>query len=194
VVRSCILDHKKTKDYAGHVQHKQRKEGLNIVALVSRGFWATFTLVDSTGKKTTKEYHLRSANIATAVTNAVSIRDRLSIVSTAKIENYQVEQRFAEDAFTLPASGFMEEYAAISAPIAGQPGKRGSINVPSPHGLMFQSTVGSRRNDVDFGWTYTDLYLKMFDQPNGFCYVSDGEIIALNDLRGERRRRKTMKK
>lgn len=162
------------------------------MAFVVERYEAKFTLVDSKGKRTTRSFQMNSASISVAETQAISIRDRLGIVSNCAIESYYVGKVFTNNAFALPASADIENQLTISAPILGNAKKRADISIPAPDISNFQSTSGEGRNKPNFAATYLDLFLTMFTTGQQ-CLIADGENIVKSDLKGKRIHKSTNK-
>lgn len=162
------------------------------MALVVQRYETKVTLVDSKGKRTTRTFQMNSANIQTAETQALSIVQRLGIVSRCAIEQYWVGKVFTNNAFALPTNADIENQLTISAPILGNAKKRADISIPAPDVSNFQSPSGEGYNKPNFAATYLDLFLTMFTTGQQ-CLIADGENIVKTDLKGKRIHKTTNK-
>jgi len=132
-----------------------------------------------------RTYQINATNITNADVAALSIVQRLGIVSTAIIQSYSVSKIYAENAFALPASADLQNQLVISAGIAGKPNKRANLSIPAPHALNFLGTSGDSANKPNFGWTWLDTFLALFTTGSN-CMVSDGEFIDKANVTGKR--------
>jgi hypothetical protein len=160
------------------------------MALASVGFFATITLADSGGNKSTLRYELVAADIETAETDTATIITRLNAVTDGVIVGYTVGEAFEENATFLAAEGVqVENVAMLSARISNAKEKYAQLRIPAPTIGIFQQTTGSKSNVVDN--TDADLltYLSTF-VTGGLATVSDGEILlnpsAAGNLSGKR--------
>lgn len=162
------------------------------MAFVVLRYETKVTLVDSKGKRTTRSFQMNSANIQTAETQALSIIQRLGIISKCAIESYYVGKVFTNNTFSLPVGADVENQLTISAPIFGNAKKRADISIPAPDASNFQSPTGLSYNKPKFDATYLDLFLTMFTTGQQ-CLIGDGENIVKTDLKGRRIHKSTNK-
>jgi hypothetical protein len=160
------------------------------MALASTGFFATITLADSGGNKSTLRYNLVAEDIETAETDTGTIITRLNAITDGVIVGYNVGESFEENATFLAAEGVqVENVAMLSARISNAKEKYAQLRIPAPSIGIFQQTTGSKSNVVDN--TDADLltYLSTF-VTDGLATLSDGEILlnpsAAGNLSGKR--------
>lgn len=164
------------------------------MAFDSGRFVSTVTLVDSAGRKVTREFpHAETTYAACLVTLQNAIVPRLAAITKMKISHYQLAFVVLEQSLTLPSNAVAEDQLLISAPILGKANKRGYLRIPAPTNACFMSTTGQGYNQANFGYSLLDLYLTLFGNL-GYCYISDREFIQKVDMRGERVSRTTIRK
>lgn len=147
------------------------------MALVDIGYSGFVNVLDQEGSKSTLEYALTSADVATALTDMGTIVSRLNAVTDGVVSGYGVRQAFAEDALTLPAGAEIEKRAIISARITGAaPPKYANIMIPAPSQGIMVSATGPGAKIVDVNDADIIAYLSTFEA-SGLATVSDGETI-----------------
>ena len=159
------------------------------MAFVLQKFAANFVFVDTSGRKVNRKYDLNTTDPNTAFNSMNSLRDRISSLTTAKIQSYQLERIFVDNAFTLPVSADHRGQLVFSMLIEGEGGARGKISVPSPAAGVFLATTGEGRNQVNFANSAVDIFLKAFGTGawgTALARISDGQLVLLDDAKGWR--------
>lgn len=147
------------------------------MAIVSKGRFLTVTLQDSGLSKTTKEWELRGATMADAVTNANAFIALLLAVTEANLLSYNISERFYEAAPSIPSSGQVEDLAIISIRTSG--GNGATLEIPAPIPTMFDALTGDGQNNVDITNVPLGDYYAAFLATGGKVFVSDGEDATL---------------
>lgn len=148
------------------------------------GFFLTVTTRDNGNNRSTLEYALRSADFATAQTDAATILGALGGVSGMAVQSTSLSLREFEDAFAFPASGVEAEIKArISFSLAGQPNTE-TLDIPAPVAAIFVATSGDSANTVDILDAAVASYMDLF-KSTGVAFISDGEDLD-QALRGRR--------
>lgn len=158
------------------------------MAIISKGFFLTVTLQDSGLSKTTKEWELRGATLADAVTNANGFLALLNPVTDANVVSYNISQRFVEDAPSIPSSGQVESLAIVSVRTSG--GNGATIEVPAPVDLLFDALTGDGQNNVNTAYQPLVDYYGAYLAVGGKVFVSDGESATLL-VKGQRGTKKS---
>lgn len=160
------------------------------MALVEDGFELVVQLADNGGKPYgQKTYDLVDDDPTTVAAVATSILGKLTAVTDSVVAGYSINQKFINDALTLPASGVQNEnQAIITATIVGQPNKSASVTIPGAKIAIFTNTSGKGANIVNMGNTALQTYLGIFDPTGGNeAFISDGEQIVALSGSGKRR-------
>jgi len=148
------------------------------MAIVSRGFATSITLVDSGGNATSLEIKLTSADAATAATDAAVVRVALLAITDSVISRYSVSEVFEEDALTLPADAENETKLSLTCRIYGAGDKKGNLRVPAPKIAAFSGTSGSAKNVVNYSSAIVGGWLNIFRNSTGVASFNDGEFVA----------------
>jgi len=145
------------------------------MALVSDGFKASVTLVDTGGNKSVLQYDLTAATNAQALTDTAAILAALDAVTEAKVERYEVREVFIEDAFAYPADASNWVKASITVNLETA-GKRANITIPAPEDGIFNATTGPGHDIVKADAAVLLTYIGLF-QSGGEATISDGEVV-----------------
>lgn len=151
------------------------------MSLDSTGFSLTFTLVDNDGNETNKLFELQSADYAAALVATSTIITALLNVTDGKISGYQIAQRFAESALTLPTVLTpASEVVSVTARKAGVGNKKANYAIPMPkEAIMSGNSLIVTNAAVQ---AFNDLFIA-----GNQAYISDGENLADADpLSGKR--------
>jgi hypothetical protein len=154
------------------------------MAFVSDGFHSTVTLKDQGGNASTLSYEF-SANVLTladAVIAQVAMNSLIENVTRSNIVNYSVCERFADDAFILPADAQNEDKASVSFTKSGYGG--GNLKIPAPIDAMFQGTSGAPNNQVDLTNAFLVAYTDNFKSGGNYTVSSGESLVQLT--RGKR--------
>lgn len=147
------------------------------MALVDSGYRAQFTLVDNGGKKTTKTYQLRAADMATAVTDAAAILLALNAVTNSVVSTYNIANVFKEAALSFPAEGIRNaDKMSLSVELETEGGKLANLRVPAPVIGCFIDATGPGANIVNTAASIVTDYCDLF-KTGAEAFISDGEDL-----------------
>jgi len=166
------------------------------MTLVQRNWFLNIEAVDTGGNTTNRRFDLRatdtSGDASDVFTDVATIVAAFIAASDAVIKKYSVGVDYTENALTLPASAEVENNAQISAKLEGFPNKSAVFEIPAPKDTLFQQSTGPGYNQVDFADTAVANYVNLF-KSTGVAYISDGESIVSQDIRGKRVHHKSTK-
>lgn len=154
--------------------------------------------IDTGGNTTTRDFELIAAEDAGDITDintaVATIVAAFIAASDSVVKSTSIILKKVENALTLPASAEVENNAQINAKISGKPNKSAVFEIPAPKATLFQQTTGPGYNQVDFADTAVANYVNLFKvDPTGVAYISDGESITAQDIRGKRVHHKSTK-
>lgn len=168
------------------------------MALVSQGWFVTFSFVDNGNNVVTRRYKSRKAAFADVQTDVAAAIPLIQAVTDAVISGYLICEQFAEDNLTFPAAGIENEnQALINVQLAGGV-KKATLNIPAPKIDIFQSVAGPGANIVDIVDSDVINFFQMFSNtgsatpPDDAFFISDGEIADIL-LKGKRISRKSLR-
>jgi len=145
--------------------------------------------IDQGGNTTSRTFQLVSTDTADDIsavrTDASAVLAAFAAASDAKLKAYRLTAVYVEDSLTLPTAAQVENNLQISAKIAGHPNKSARIEIPAPKETLFQQTTGPGNNLADFADPLLAAVVNLF-KTTGNAYVSDGESITDQDIRGKR--------
>ena len=144
--------------------------------IVSSGWIATFSLVDTGGNTATKLYNLQAADYAAALVDVAAVEAALDPITTATIKGYNLTEKFLDDAFTYPTLAEVENQAEIVVRLASV-NKFDTIYIPAPIASIFVGATGEQFNTVDGTDPLVAAYLALFNA-GASAYLSDGETIT----------------
>lgn len=148
------------------------------MALVSGGFFLEVGLVDYGGNQTSKRYEMTAADYDTAITDLPIVMPALINMTDAVIASYSVQERYVEDALSLPATvNPVSVKAVMTAYINDAGDKKASFDVPSPKIGIFQTAIGAGADIVDAADAAVIAYVSLF-QTGGQLLISDGEVMG----------------
>jgi len=148
------------------------------MALVSNGFWLDVELVDYAGNQTSKRYKMTAADYDTAITDVAIVMPALINMTDAVISSYSVQERYLQDALSLPATVNPVSMKAVMTSFINDAGdKKVSYDVPSPRIGIFQAAIGSGADIVDSLDGAVIAYHELFEVGNQL-YISDGESMG----------------
>lgn len=167
------------------------------MAFVDQGWRLVLTFADSGGNTTTRTFFLTATDDAgdlSPVIDAVQVIVTAWTAATdAVIVSQQVTKVTVNDSVVLPAAGVqVENNAQISAKIDGIPNKSAVFEVPAPKIGMFQATTGPGSNVVQFSTAPTPALVNIF-KAGGEAYISDGESITDQGIKGKRVHHKSVR-
>jgi hypothetical protein len=169
-------------------KHRKTK-GKCIMAFVSDGFRLSVTLVDTGNDKSVKGYDLRAADMDEAIANAALFMTDLAAATLCAISGYSIAEVYTQDALTAPTSAGARNsmQAVITADIADNPLKHGTIVIPGPVADVFVAASGSNSDVVNAAHAVVTNLVDNF-KALGTVFVSDGEDIDVNpNIKGVRR-------
>lgn len=145
--------------------------------------------IDTGGNVTSRTFQLVNTDtgddISAVRTDASAVLAAFAAASDAKLKAYRLTAVYVEDALTLPTGAEVENNLQISAKIAGLPNKSAIIEIPAPKATLFQQTTGPGWNLADFADPLLAAVVNLF-KADGNAYVSDGEHITDQNIRGKR--------
>lgn len=148
------------------------------MALVSSGFWAEVTLVDYGGNETRKSYQMVAADYDTAIIDFAIVAPALINVTDAVISAYSIQERYVQDALSLPATvNPVSVKAVLTAYIDDAGNKKASFDIPAPKIGIFQNTIGAGADIVDTTDAAVLAYKGLFDTGEQLL-ISDGESLG----------------
>lgn len=164
---------------------------------MSQQHWELFTeWIDTGGNTTSRTFELVATDvgddISTVRADASTIITRMLAATDAKLKSYRLTAVYVEDALTLPAAAEVENNLQISAKVAGLPNKSARFEIPAPKPTLFQQTTGPGWNQADFADAALAAIVNTF-KADGIAYLSDGEHITDQDIRGKRVHHKSTK-
>lgn len=127
------------------------------------------TLKDAYNRKTTKEYGIEAADIATASTLSAAFVSDMAVISMARVLEYRVSD-VTDYTDTVDAGANVNEGLTFSLSIGGVANKSGYTKVPAPI-----KTVVNSDGTVDMTATAVSGFASHF--LSGFVLVSDGEVV-----------------
>lgn len=158
-------------------RHNFRERRIPKMAITSKGFVGSVTVIDNGANTSTLSYDLTAATVAAAVTDMGDIVARLVAVTDAVVKSYTVGEVFSEDALSLPASGVqVENQARISGKLSGFVDKFGRVMIPAPKPGIFVGSSGKTANVVDASDADLVAYLNTWIT-GGEATISDGEVL-----------------
>lgn len=151
------------------------------MALVSQGFKASVSVVDTSGSISTLRYDLRSLDFVAAQTDLNTIVLTLATITEGVIAQTFVGEQLAEDALVLPADAENAIKASLSLYLAGIGQKRANLKIPAPDESIFTAATGPGYNIVDGNNAAVLDYIALFQTTGGIANISDGETVRDND-------------
>lgn len=147
------------------------------MALVSVGYTLSVDLRDTSNSSTILRYELTSPDFATAQTDATAILTALQAITTSVVYSYNLCEKYAEDAFSLPASAENAVKAEVSARLSGVAAGNATFRVPSPVDSIFVGTTGAAYNQVDISNVDLIAYATIFETGQQ-ATISDGQTLG----------------
>lgn len=145
------------------------------MALVSQGFWLDVSLIDYGNNVTSKRYQMIAADYDTAITDIAIVMPALINMTDAVISAYSLQERYVQDALSLPTTVNPVSVKAVMTSYINDAGdKKASYDVPAPKIGIFQSPVGNGADLVDTADAFVLAYHALFAD-GAQLYFSDGE-------------------
>lgn len=167
------------------------------MAFIDKGWFLTVSMVDTGGNTTTREYQLVATDDAGDLTDVIAdvqtIMTALVAATDCVVTKQSLRKDSVEDSVTLPSGNVnVEENAQVSAKIFGTPNKSAVFEIPGPKSTMFLATTGENHNKVNFATGAMPAYVNLFID-GGQAYLSDGESITPQNIKGRRVHHKSTK-
>lgn len=148
------------------------------MAFVADSLFAVFAFADNSGKVVTRRYECQDTDPAAVAALMDDWATTIEGVTDAEIVSYSLEQRWIEDAVTLPAAGVQNEnQAIITSKIDGDPTESATVTIPAPKIGIFSAATGPGADVLDPSDTALGLFQALFLDGGAF-YVSDGEFMS----------------
>lgn len=167
------------------------------MAFIDKGWFLTLTFIDAGGNTTTRRLDLTANDDAGDLTEVIADVQTVVAAYVAATDAVLIKQTLSkdsvEDSVTLPTTSVnVEENLQVSAKIFGQPNKSTYFEIPAPKIGMFQATSGPGRNQANFATgplpAVVNLYLD-----DAELFISDGESITAQNIKGKRVHHKSTK-
>lgn len=167
------------------------------MAFVSQGWFLDTSWVDTGGNTTNRRFMLTAtdtAGDASAVIADVQTIVAAYVAATNAVLTKQVVGKITvEDSVTLPSGDVnVEENAQISAKIDGIPNKSAVFEIPAPKDTLFVAPTGPGHNVVDFADSLVAAVVNLY-KSGAQVYISDGEAITDQNIKGKRVHHKSTK-
>lgn len=167
------------------------------MAFVDQGWKLTLSLVDAGGNPTTREFPLvatdDAGDLAAVIADVQTIVDAYTLATDAIITKQTVSKDTVNDSVTLPTTSVnVEENLQVSAKIVGIPNKSAVFEIPAPKIGMFLATSGPNRNNANFASGPLPAIVNLY-KTGGQVYISDGEQITDQGIKGKRVHHKSTK-
>jgi hypothetical protein len=149
------------------------------------------TFVDSGGNATTRRVNLTATDdegdLAPVIADVQTIVAAYVAATDAVLVQQIVAQTNVEDSVVLPTSNVnVEDNAQITAKIFGTPNKSATIEIPAPKDADFQAATGPGHNLVKFDSPSPIVAIVNLYKNGAQAYVSDGEVITDQNIKGKR--------
>lgn len=160
------------------------------MAFIDSGWFLDTTWIDTGGNVTNRRFQLVATDTAGDITAVIA--DVQTIVaayiaaSDCVLTKQVVGKVSVEDSVTLPSGDVnVEENLQVSAKIFGTPNKSAVFEIPGPKNTLFLAPTGEGHNKADFADTALANVVNLYK--NGAqVYISDGESITDQNIRGKR--------
>lgn len=167
------------------------------MAFVSQGWFLDTTWIDTGGNITTRRFMLTATDTAgdiTAVIDDVQTVVAAYIAATNAVLTKQVVGQInVEDSVTLPTGDVnVENNLQVSAKIFGTPNKSAVFEIPAPKDTLFVSPTGPGHNQADFADPLLAAVVNLYKN-TAQLYISDGEVITDQNIKGKRVHHKSTK-
>jgi hypothetical protein len=167
------------------------------MAFIDQGWELVASFVDTGGNPTTRTFKLTATDTAGDITAVIDDVQTVIAAYVAASDAVLVKQTVGkisvEDSVVLPAGDVnVENNLQITAKIFGTPNKSATIEIPAPKSTLFIAPTGPGHNVADFAdpllAAVVNLYLD-----GAQVYVSDGESITAQNIKGKRVHHKSTK-
>lgn len=167
------------------------------MAFIDKGWKLTLSFVDTGGNPTTREFQLVATDddgdLTAVIADVQTIVTAYVAATDAVLTKQTLSKDSVEDSVTLPAGDVnVENNLQISAKIFGTPNKSAVIEIPAPKSTLFVAPTGPGHNIADFTDPLLGAVVNLF-KDDAQAYVSDGESITDQNIKGKRVHHKSTK-
>jgi hypothetical protein len=149
------------------------------MALISKGFELSVTLVDTGASNSIMTYQLRASDFATATIDATIIIEALDAITMGVISGYRLSEAFANDSFAYPEGVFGTTKASLT--VAQSPtGKKANIQISAPVSEIFTSPSGPGAKIVNINHPLVVAYTDLF-KSTGQAFLGNGKDLGRVD-------------
>jgi len=167
------------------------------MAFVSQGWFLDTNWIDTGGNITSRRFMLTATDdagdIAPVIADVQTIVAAYIAATNAVLVKQVVGQINVEDTVVLPAGDVnIENNLQVSAKIFGTPNKSAVFEIPAPKDTLFVAPTGPGHNQADFADPLLAAVVNLYK--NGAqVYISDGETITDQNIKGKRVHHKSTK-
>lgn len=167
------------------------------MAFVSQGWFLDTTWIDTGGNTTTRRFFLTATDNAGDISPVIAaVQDVVEayVAATGAVLTKQVVGQInVEDSVTLPTGNVnIEDNLQVSAKVFGTPNKSAVFEIPAPKDTLFIAPTGPGHNVADFADPLLAAVVNLYVD-GGQLYISDGETITNQNIRGKRVHHKSTK-
>lgn len=167
------------------------------MAFVAQGWKLVLSFVDAGGNPTSRTFDLvatdDAGDLSPVIDDVTAIIAAYTAATDAILVSQQVSKVTLNDSVVLPTTSVnVEENLQVSAKIAGMPNKSAVFEIPAPKIGAFQQTSGPGRNLANFTTGPLPDVVNLFTT-GGKVYISDGEVITAQGIKGKRVHHKSTK-
>jgi len=167
------------------------------MAFIGQNWMLNTVWIDTGGKTTSRRFELVATDddgdLTAVIADVQTIVAAWIAASNAVLVSQTISKTSVEDSVTLPAGNVnIEENLQVSAKIFGTPNKSAVFEIPAPKDTLFEGATGEAHDIADFDDTVLAAAVAVF--VNGEqAYISDGETITVQNIRGKRVHHKSTK-
>jgi hypothetical protein len=167
------------------------------MAFIDKGWHLDLTFEDAGANVTTRRFELVATDDAGDLTDVIAAVQVIVAAWVAASDAVLIKQTLGkdsvEDSVVLPTTSVnVEENLQVSAKIFGTPNKSAVFEIPAPKIAMFVATSGPGRNQALFSNALLANVVNIYDD-TGEAYISDGEQITAQGIKGKRVHHKSTK-
>ena len=167
------------------------------MAFIDKGWHLDCTFIDAGANVTTRRFELTATDDEGDLTDVIADVQTVVAAYVAASDCVLAKQTLAkdsvEDSLVLPTTSVnVEENLQVSAKIFGSPNKSAVFEIPGPKIAMFVATSGPGRNQALFSNTLLANVVNLY-KDDAQLYISDGESITDQGIKGKRVHHKSTK-
>jgi len=155
------------------------------MAIVSDGFYISWTVADNNANVTTRTFKMQGATQEDAETDAPGVITALMATTDAVLVSWHFYEEHINDALTYPAAGVENQNQALMSFLLTGGVKKATLTIPAPKITLFAAATGPDAQRIDPADAAVIAYVGLFEA-DGQLYLSDGETAA-SFLKGKRR-------